>query len=267
MADRTIRFIIPAYNEGSNIAPLLEKTDQKMREKGCRYQIIIINDGSTDDTKDTVEKYAKRMPIQLFNHDGNKGVGEAFRNGFELALKGSSGADVIITKEADNTSDLGILDSMLKKIDEGYDVVLASCYAKGGKVVGTTIDRRILSSIANLFLSIFFPIKGVRTYSSFYRAYRADNLKRAFAAYDNRLIEEKGFVCMVEMLIKLSRLPLQITEIPMILRCDFRKGKSKMNKTRTIATYLRLMTKRFGNDAGIDEIVDRYNNITARPKV
>jgi len=88
---------------------------------------------------------------------------------------------------------------------------------------------------------LIFKIKGVKTYSSFYRAYNAKMLKRAFVAYEERLIEKHGFICMVEMLVKLNRLPIRIVEVPMILRCDFRKGKSKMKKMKTTIEYINLL--------------------------
>jgi dolichol-phosphate mannosyltransferase len=238
-------FIIPAYNEEKNISILLESIEKKMKGTGYSYKLIVVNDGSTDDTKRAVERYEKKLPIILLNHDKNKNVGQVFRTAFEHILKTADDQDIIITKEADNTSDLGILDKMLNMVNNGYDLVLASCYARTGRVMGTTLDRRILSFCANMMIKILFPIRGVHTYSSFYRAYRAGSLRKACRAYDNQLIEEAGFGCMVEMLIKLSRLPLKISEVPMILHCDFRKGKSKMNKWRTISEYIFLIRDNF----------------------
>lgn len=242
-----IFFIIPAYNEVKNMQQLIESVSKKMDEIGRPYKLVVINDGSTDGTKELVESYAKRFPITLINHDTNKNVGQVFRTGFGYVLSQAGPDDIIVTKEADNTGDLGILPTILKSIEGGSDFVLASCYAKGGKIIGTTADRRLLSFVANALLKICFPMRGINTYSSFYRAYRAKSLKMAFEAYGGRLIEEPGFVCMVEMLVKLRWLPVKITEVPMVLRCDLRKGASKMNKTQTMAAYLRLIFKEAGN--------------------
>ena len=241
-----IFFIIPAYNEAKNIPYLIGSISRKMNEMGLSYLLVAVNDGSTDDTKEVLESYSKRFPVVILNHDTNKNVGQVFRTGFEYALGRAKPEDVIVTKEADNTGDLGILPEMLKKIELGCDLVLASCYAKGGKIIGTTIDRRLLSFFANTLLKICFPMDGINTYSSFYRAYRAGSLKKAFEAYKGRLIEEPGFVCMVEMLIKLRRLPVKMEEVPMILRCSRRKGGSKMRKRQTMLAYLHLLFKETG---------------------
>lgn len=240
-----IIFIIPAYNEKENIGLLLSNINTKMKELNSSYYVILINDGSTDSTKEEALKFRDRIPLEIIDHNTNKGVGQVFRAGFSRALELAKETDIIVTKEADNTSDLNILDSMLEEINSGYDLVLASCYASGGNIVGTTFSRIILSLAANLIIKLFFSIKGVHTYSSFYRAYKASVLKKAFFVYGNRLIEENGFACMVEMLIKLSRLPIYITEVPIVLRCDIRKGKSKMNKSETILGYFRLIKKEF----------------------
>ena len=240
--------IIPAYNEEKNIPSLLESIGKKMGELKLSYKLVIVNDGSSDRTKEIVESYSRRYPIILLNHDTNRNVGQVFKTAFQRILGEAREGDVIITKEADNTSDLGILDPMLKKIGEGYGMVLASCYAKGGKIVGTTIDRVLLSSIANFLLRFFFPIKGVRTYSSFYRAYRQEAVRKAFDRYDGRLIEEEGFACMVEILVKMSKLDIRIAEVPMVLRCNLRQGHSKMKKGQTISAYFRLFKKKLAGD-------------------
>lgn len=239
-------FVVPAFNEAANIPELLRMTHEKMCGHGLKYRIILVNDGSTDRTVDVVLGLQEKFPVDLVNCWPNQGVGAAFRLGLSRALQCGNGNDIIVTKEADNTSDLDILCEMLRKISSGYDVALASCYAPEGKVLGTTLDRRVLSYVANFLIKSFFPIKGIHTYSSFYRAYRAEVLKRAFFAYEGRLISEAGFTCMVEMLINLHRLPIRIAEVPMVLRGNVRKGMSKMNRTRTIFGYLLLIGKKFG---------------------
>ena len=201
-----MRFIIPTYNEEKNIGSLVENTKKFAESRGYEYQIIIINDGSTDNTMNLLEDLQKKTPIVILDQVINKGVGEAFKRGLGYAAEVSRDEDIIVTKEADNTSDLSILDAMIEKIKEGNSLVLASCYMPGGGVSSTSIYRRILSSGANLLLKIVSPVKGIHTFSSFYRAYSADLIKKAHSIYGDTLIEEEGFSCMVELLIKLAKL-------------------------------------------------------------
>src|SRR3989338_3899818 len=138
-------FVIPAYNEEENIENLLSNTHNVMAKEGLPHKIIVINDGSTDSTKKIVEELKNKMPVEIYSHYPNKGIGEAFRVGFHRALEASRDGDIIITKEADNTSDLNIIKELIFQINNGYDVALASCYARGGCVLGTSLFRRILS--------------------------------------------------------------------------------------------------------------------------
>ncbi|MDO8525450.1 MAG: glycosyltransferase family 2 protein, partial [Candidatus Omnitrophota bacterium] len=207
-----IIFIVPAYNEEENITSLLSKMDSKMKALKADYRLILVNDGSVDMTKSRALEFAGKIPMEIVDLYGNKGVGHCFIAGFRRALELAGDEDIIVTKEADNTSDLEILEKMLDSIAAGYDMVLASCFAPDGKVIGVPPIRFALSFMANNILRLIYPIDGVHTYSSFYRAYKARMLRKAFYAYDNRLIEDSNFTCMVEMLVKLSRLPIRIKE-------------------------------------------------------
>lgn len=245
-----IFFVIPSYNEEKNLDKLFRSISGKMAELSLDYRIIVVDDGSTDGTAEKVESYRHSMPVTLIRNPRNMNVGEVFRKGLGRALEEAGEGDVIVTKEGDNTGDINILGPMIESINKGYDVALASCYAKGGGIVGAPIDRILFSSVLNTILRIMFPIKGVRTYSSFYRAHSAASLRRAFAAYGGHLIEEVGFVSMAEMLIKFNKIGMRMADIPMVLRCDVRRGKSKMNKSSTILAYAGLMLK--GLTGGFD---------------
>lgn len=240
---KNIIFIIPAYNEAQNLPLLLNNLKSTMEEKGYPYTIIIIDDASTDRTNDIVKEFSISMPIKAIRHEKNSGVGEGFRRGFKEALSFANGDDILITKEADNTSDIKMLPEIIKRVEVGYDVVLASCYAPGGEIIGTSLFRRILSSGANAILKIFFPIQGINTYSSFYRGYRCGIIFKAASRYGDNLIVENGFACMVELLIKLNRLGARIAEVPHTLYFNARKGKSKMKILSTIMGYARVIRR------------------------
>lgn len=238
-----IIFVVPAYNEEKNISKLLQNTHEKMLNLGFEYKIVLVNDGSTDRTSDIVKQYQGSISVILEEHEVNKGVKQAFITGFKAALKIASEDDIIVTEEADNTSDLSILGEMLSLIKDGYDVVLASCYAKGGWIENTNIYRKILSYTANALLKISFHIKEVNTYSSFYRAFNAKFLKKAFRIYGDKLLEEDGFVCVIGMLIRLNWLGFRVVEVPMVLKGSERIGKSKMKILKTICGYFKLAIK------------------------
>ncbi len=237
-----IFFIVPCYNEEENINSFLIGIRRQLERQGEDYKVILINDGSTDNTLGCIKNHQGDMPIEVLSHFPNRGAGYVFNTGFQRALAEAGEADIFFTMEADNTSDIKIFPQMLEKIRDGYDLVLASCYAGEGSVIGTTLPRLVLSRTANFILRIFFKIPAVNTFSSFYRAYNARIIKEASAFYSGHLIEENGFVCMVELLLKLNALGAEITEVPMVLKCRC-LGKSKMKILKNICDYARVFIK------------------------
>ncbi|MBE0698739.1 MAG: glycosyltransferase, partial [Anaerolineaceae bacterium] len=162
--------------------------------------------------------------------------------------------DVLITMDADNTHNPCLIKLMDKKIRAGADLVIASRYEAGGEEVGLSRLRSFLSRGASGLLSIFFPIQGARDYTCGYRAYRGSILKRAFQVYGDSLVEERGFTCMAEILIKMHHINARVAEVPLVLRYDLKSGQSKMKVMRTILRYFVLIAHnllpRFSTEKG-----------------
>ena len=148
--------------------------------------------------------------------------------------------------DADNTHSPDHILRMVETVRGGFDLVIASRYRRGSRVVGVPLHRRILSRCASLLFRCVFPIKGVKDYTCGYRAYRADAVKRVLAEYGNDFLARDGFECMVDILIKLGTMGLSIGEVPFTLRYDFKEGRTKMNIARTVErSFLLLLKRRF----------------------
>jgi dolichol-phosphate mannosyltransferase len=238
-----IYFIIPAFNEAANLPALLSSLSGWSRRRHEPCHLIVVDDGSRDATAEILRAFGE-LPVTVVRHEINRGVHEVFRSGFSAWSKLPAGnQDLVITLEADNTSSLEILDAMLIRARQGDDLVLASCYAPGGDVVGTNLFRRLLSFFANLILRCTPGMPRVYTFSSFYRVYRAPFLEYTLSSYGQRFIEERGFVCVVEMLLKFGMLKAHISEVPFRLDGNLRQGNSKMKVVRTIRGYLALFLR------------------------
>jgi dolichol-phosphate mannosyltransferase len=122
--------------------------------------------------------------------------------------------------------------------------VIASRYRQGSKVHGVPVVRRLLSTGASWLFRLLFPIKGVRDFTCGFRAYSARALRDALTAYEGCLVEDNGFQCMADVLLKLRRLPVSFREVPMTLRYDLKRGASKMKVARTVGRTLRLLLRR-----------------------
>lgn len=235
-------FVILAYNEEQNLPRLFSSLKAMASTLKAPFKIVLVNDGSTDNTVAVAEEFKTEMQVHIEHHQMNLGVGQGFRTGFRSALSMASDGDIIFTLEADNTGDLSLLREMLTKIHAGADVVLASCYAPGGAVRGVSFERKVMSRGINLVMRILFPIKRCHTYSSFYRAYRSAVLRQAVTRFGNRFIQSEGFTVAAEILIKLRRLGVTMDELPMILQFDERKGSSKMKVWKTVLDYLSFLS-------------------------
>jgi dolichol-phosphate mannosyltransferase len=234
-----IRFVIPAYNEEQNIPNLLADLGPRARELGAR--IIVVDDGSTDGTLAALEEHGRDLHLAVVRHETNQGLGTAINSGLRAALGEAQDDDAIVTLEADNTSDLDDLMRMLARYEEGYDVVLASVYAPGGRIVGVAPWRLLASRAVSETFRRLGGLEDVHTLSSLYRVYRAGTLRRAAETYGYLLVREPGFAANVELLLKLFNSGARVAEVPTVNDWNRRKGVSKMRLKPTVMAYGRLM--------------------------
>jgi dolichol-phosphate mannosyltransferase len=231
--------LLPAYNEEQSFPVLLPKIDSTLRSMAAPYRIIVGNDGSRDRTAELLAGYAKELPLEIIHHKLNRGLGETSRDLFERAAELCQPEDVIVRMDCDDTHEPEIIRSMVARLDEGYDVVIASRFQPGGGQEGVSAYRAFVSWCANLFMKLFFPIPGVREYSGGFRAYRAAIIQKAIALYGNNFIQLKGlgFTCTLEKLVKLDLAGARFTEVPFMLRYDQKQSESKMVSSITALGY------------------------------
>ena len=228
--------LLPAYNEAGALPALLESARAALPPP---FQIIVVDDGSSDETARIAASFAK-----VVRHSRNLGLGAAMLTGIKAICDRADEQDVLVAMDADNTHDPALIPVMIAQLSAGSDLVIASRYAPGGAEIGLNWPRKVMSRGASTLLRRYFRIPGVRDYTCGYRAYRVLLLKQALEHYGDRLIEETGFTCMAELLIKLAHLGARVSEVPLVLRYDLKAGASKMRVLRTIGRYLRLICRR-----------------------
>jgi dolichol-phosphate mannosyltransferase len=231
--------VIPAYNEAENVPRLLADLLPRVRSLGAR--VIVVDDGSTDDTARLVREYASDADVRLIRHPVNAGLGAAVNTGLRAALAEAADHDPIVTLEADTTSDLDDLPKMLELFDRGYDVVLASVYAPGGQLLGVSAHRIAVSKAVSNVFRMACGLRELHTLSSLYRVYRAGTLRRAATRHGDHLVREPGFAVNIELLLKLHRAGARIGEVPTVNDWSTRMGTSKMRVGPTARAYLRVM--------------------------
>jgi dolichol-phosphate mannosyltransferase len=241
-----VRVVLPAYNEEETIGILLERLDQAFQEAGLRGSVLVVNDGSTDRTAEVVRSHRGHLPVELLDLNPNRGLAGAIRAGLETGAGCAGPDDIILTMDADNSHTPGLILRMVRMVLEGNDVVIASRYQPGARVVGVPYHRQLMSLGAAALFRVMAPIPGVRDYTCGYRAYRADLIRRALNHYGQEFITQPGFGCMAEILLKLRAFDPIINEAPLILRYDLKFSTSKMKVLRTVKQTLGLLFRSAG---------------------
>jgi dolichol-phosphate mannosyltransferase len=135
--------IVPAYNEESNIPILVERVAKAL--SGIDYELIIIDDGSIDNTADVAKKFEDKYPIRIIRHECNKGKIEAIKTGLQAAR-----GEFIAFLDADMEYPPEALPTMLQKALQGHDLVVTT------RVDTRPLHRRIVSSGARFLAKLLF---------------------------------------------------------------------------------------------------------------
>ena len=232
-----IWILLPAYNEEIDLPKLLAKIKNILGSD--RYRLVVINDGSTDNTAKILNKYKKELNLDIIEHPINRGLGETERDGFEYIAWHAERDDYLVRIEGDDTHEPKYLFDQIEKLKEGYDVVNTSRFQPGGGQMGVNAYRAFISRTANVFMRIMFGVKGVRDYSCGFRAYRVAVIQDALSIFGNNLIQMRGlgFTSTLEIIVKLNIMGCRFAEVPFVLRYDQKKGGSKMIGSVTMLGY------------------------------
>ena len=244
MTKRNIYIILPAYNEEQSLPKLLDRINFIFFDSGLNLKVLVVNDGSTDNTLDVVNQSIEKLevPIEIIDLQPNRGLAGAIKEGlFEGVNRCESDEDIIIVMDADNTHTPGLLMRMVRMITEGHDIVIASRYKSGARVVGLSRFRKMLSFGASILFRTLVGIEGVKDYTCGYRAYRSKILRQAFDQYKDKFIQQSGFGCMIEILLRVKKFDPIMGEVPLVLRYDYKEGESKMKIWKTTSQTLSLL--------------------------
>ncbi len=244
---RAITIVLPAFNEEACLPALLGR----IRELASRHltwhvRTVVVDDGSTDGSRHAVAAAASAMSVDLVVHERNLGLGRTLADGLRRALEISPEDAVIVTMDADDTHPVELVETMLARIAEGADVVIASRFRPGARVIGVPLVRRWISVAAALLVASLFPTRGVRDFTCGFRAYRRSALQRVRERTGDTIVSSSGFQVQCDLLLALRALRPRVVfaEVPLFLRYDRKQGRSKMRVLRTAAATLGLLLRR-----------------------
>jgi dolichol-phosphate mannosyltransferase len=222
-----ISVIIPMYNEQENAGETIRKITQILMPSGKSFEIIPVNDGSTDNTLAALDAIALgNTHVRVVSYWKNGGRGKALRYGFKAAR-----GRYIATIDADLSYDAKYITDMAQTLDEesDIDVVLASPYMEGGRTEGVPRDRLFISRLGNKVLQMAIT-EGIHTMTCVVRCYRKEVI-------DSLDLESDGKEIHLEILSKILAMGYRIKEIPATLTSR-KKGASKFAFKATAVSHI-----------------------------
>lgn len=202
-----ISIILPVLNEGENLKILIPEIDNNLKK--IEYEIIVVDDNSTDDTDRIINRLKKKYNIKYILRKDEKGLSSAVIEGFKNA-KG----EILIVMDSDLSHPPKVIPGLLNNVMKNSDIVIASRYVKGGGAEKWILPRKFISIFATIMAKPLVKVK--------------DPLAGFFCLKKNVIQNTKlnpiGFKILLEILVKGNY--KKIVEIPYIFQRRY-AGKSK----------------------------------------
>jgi len=168
-----LSILIPAHNEEGCIESTVQSLVDRLASEHIDYEILVVNDSSTDKTEDCLKKLTQQYPAQFryVNNPPPNGFGRAIRYGLEQ-FKG----DVVAVYMADASDSPDDLVRFYRKYEEGYDCVFGTRWSNGGQTYDYPLLKRVINRMANYFIRIIMQLK-------------YDDLTNAFKMYSRETLQ------------------------------------------------------------------------------
>lgn len=151
-----ISIIVPTYNERENLEELFERIAKALERK--EFEIIVVDDDSPDRTWEKAEELAKEYPMKVIRRTNERGLSSAVIRGFEEAR-----GEIFVVMDADLQHPPEVIPELIKAIENGADIAIASRYVRGGKVENWYWWRKLISRGAIMIGRVALPkIRGIR---------------------------------------------------------------------------------------------------------
>ncbi len=225
--------IVPTYNEKENLARLV----QRLRALPQDVHVLVVDDNSPDGTGQIADALAAADPgVRVIHRPGKLGLGTAYKAGFRYGL--AQGYRYLCTMDCDFSHSPESVPDLLAKAAEGYDLVIGSRYVPGGRVVGSTAPRKLISYGANWLAHLILGVD-VRDCTAGFRCYH----RRVLETIDLDRIFSSGYSFLIEMAFYVQRAGFRIAEVP-ITFVNRTQGASKISKTEILKAFYTLIRLR-----------------------
>ncbi|MCR8455873.1 MAG: polyprenol monophosphomannose synthase [Zestosphaera sp.] len=220
-----ISVVVPTYNERENIEELVVRLSEAMHDAGYGdFEIVVVDDNSPDGTAEVVRDLSRKYPIKLIKRPGKLGLGSAIMEGIK-----TSGGELIVIMDADLQHPPEVIPTVIEKLKEGCDIVVASRYIAGGGIENWPLSRSIISRGATLLAYMLLPpCRSVKDPLSGFFGFRRTIINGIG-------LNPKSFKVLLEILCKAKW--KNVCEVPYVFSAR-QKGKSKLT-LREIVKYVK----------------------------
>lgn len=228
--------ISASYNEKGNIERLITILEEEVfpKIKNHEMSILVADDHSPDGTGDEVKKLMKKWKNLYISEGPRKGLGAAYVRGMTYAVERLQ-ADVVFEIDADLQHDPHKIPELIKKIDDGYDMVVGNRYSDGGSIPHNwPLPRKIFSIAANFFVRTVFTKFSIHDWTGGFRALR----REVFLKEKDKLTNYRGYIFQISFLHKALRDGFKIGEVPFGMT-DRTLGSSKIAPLNYIADVIK----------------------------
>ncbi len=225
-----LSIIIPCFNEEHSVARYPEELFPPLSALGTPFEVLAVDDGSSDGTAAALKDLCKDHPLRLLSHVENKGLGAALRTGFEAAS-----GEWIVTLDADLTFHPSqIRELMARQKETGADLVAGSPFLKSAGTREVPWARRLPSLMVNAFYRGLFS-RLLTAYTPIFRLYRSSALKTL-------TLNSEGFEINAEIAARFLLAKKSVAETPAVLTVR-REGVSKLGRLRELGRHARLIAR------------------------
>jgi glycosyltransferase involved in cell wall biosynthesis len=217
---------IPSHNEAATVGLLLWKIRQVFAGFPREYQLLVLDDGSTDATSEVLEPYSRVLPLTLVHHAERRGyaasVQELFRAAIELTDRPKR--DAAILMHADFTHNPQVIPDLVRRIESGADLVVAEGTLEGEP----SRPHRMLRRFAPQLLRGAVAVPGVHDVVSGFAIVRLVALRNAMRSHANGFLLTDGWAANAELYWRTGRYARRVESVPSVERHDLRQRPSRL---------------------------------------
>ncbi len=228
---------IASHNEATTVGLLCWKVRQVFAAFPREYQLVVVDDGSTDSTREVLEPYSRVLPLTLIRHEERQGYAASVEHLLRDIVNRTDRPkrDSAILLHADFVHDAQAIPDLVRRIESGADMVIVEGQVEGESSRGYRLVRRFAPRV----LRSAVTVPGVRDIVSGFAAFRLFTLRNAFKSNEQPLLTTEGWVANAELIGRAARHARRIETVTWTERHELRQRPSRYTPWQRLGELMR----------------------------